>query len=48
MICLNIDVNVTLIDKNFLKSQIFDAQIRIMIIFLTIRELNINKYQNVE
>ena len=48
IICLNINVDVILIDKKFLKFQTFDTQIRIIIIFLTIRELNINKYQSVK
>ena len=41
MCCLNIDVDVNLINRKFLKTQIFDIQIKLMIIFF-VRELNIN------
>ena len=48
MCCLNIDVDVTLINKKFLKAQASNVQIKIMIIFLSIFELSINRYSTFE
>ena len=44
MCCLDIDVDVILINKKFLKTQTLDIQIRIIAIFFSVRELNINRY----
>ena len=43
MCCLNIDVDVILINRKFLKAQASNVQIKI-IIFFSVRELNINRY----
>ena len=48
MCCLNTDADVTLINKKFLKAQASDNQIKIMIISLNVRELNINRHFTVE
>ena len=44
-VCLNIDANVSLVDRTFFKVQIFNIFIRIMISFLKIRELDINRHE---
>ena len=44
-VCLNIDANVSLVDRTFFKAQISNIFIRIMISFLKIRELNINRHE---
>ena len=47
-VCLNIDVEITLCDRQFFKKQISNVFIRIMIIFISIRDLNVDKHMTVE
>ena len=41
-VCLNININVSFMNRNFFKIQTFDISIRIMISSFQIRDLNIN------
>ena len=47
-ICLNFDFDITLADRQFFQRQAFDVSIRIMISFINIRELKINKHSSTE
>ena len=46
--CLDTDVDLTLIDRQFLKSQALDVHLRIMIISLTVRDLSTRQHKTNE
>ena len=45
-VCLNIDVNVSFMNRNFFKTQTFNILIRIMISSFQIRDLNTNRHES--
>ena len=47
-VCLDIDAEITLCDRQFFKKQASNVFIRIMITFISIRDLNVDKHMTVE
>ena len=47
-VCLNFDFDITLANRQFFQRQTFDISIRIMISFINVRELKINKHFSTE
>ena len=47
-VCLNIDVEIVFCDRQFFKKQISNVFIKIMITFISIRELNVDKHMTIE
>ena len=47
-VCLNIDVEITFCDCRFFKKQVSNVFIKIMIIFILIRDLDVDKHMTIE
>ena len=47
-VCLDIDVEITFCDRQFFKKQTSDVFIRIMITFISVRDLDVDKHMTIE